>query len=59
MSELRESIRNVIDDIPSTLSKVKDYIKVFEDSPEIHKCSADLYVVCSFRSPPPLISAGD
>lgn len=44
MAEVRESIRNIIDYIPSTLSEAKTFISLFEGSPEIHKCSANLYV---------------
>ena len=44
MSEIRENVRNFIEDLPSRLSKAKAYIDIFEDSPELHQCSADLYV---------------
>lgn len=43
MSEIRESIRNFIDDLPLRISKAKEYIDIFKDSPELHQCSADLY----------------
>lgn len=44
MAEIRESVRNMIDEIPSTVSRAKQYIEIFEDSPELHRCNADLYV---------------
>lgn len=44
MAEIRESIRDTIDDIPVYVSKAKQYIEVFADTPELHKCNADLYV---------------
>ena len=43
MSEIRESVRNFIDDLPLRISKAKEYIDIFKDSPELHQCSADLY----------------
>ena len=44
MSEIRESVRNFIDDLPSSLSKAEKYIDIFNESPQLHQCSADLYV---------------
>ena len=44
MSEIRENVRNFVEDLPSRLSKAKAYIDIFEDSPRLHQCSADLYV---------------
>lgn len=43
MSEIRESVRNFIDDLPLRISKAKEYLDIFKDSPELHQCSADLY----------------
>ena len=43
MSEIRDSVRSFIDDLPLRFSKAKEYIDIFEDSPELHHCSADLY----------------
>lgn len=43
MAEIRESVRNIIDEIPLTLSGAKQYIEIFADSPELHRCNADLY----------------
>ena len=43
MSEIRESVRNFIDDLPLRLSKAKAYIDIFKESSELHQCSADLY----------------
>lgn len=43
MSEIRESVRNFIDDLPLRISKAKELIDIFKDSPELHQCSADLY----------------
>ncbi len=43
MSEIREIVREFTDDLPSRLSKTKDFIDIFEASPELHQCSADLY----------------
>lgn len=44
MSELRESIRSILDEIPSILANAKQYLDVFVESPRLHKCNADLYV---------------
>lgn len=44
MSEIREDVRNFIEDLPSRLSKAKEYIAIFQDSLQLHQCSADLYV---------------
>ena len=44
MAEIRESILDVINDIPMTLSRAQQYIDVFADFPKLHKCSANLYV---------------
>lgn len=44
MAEIRESIIDVIDVIPLTLSKAKQYLNIFADSSELHECSANLYV---------------
>ncbi|KAF6230427.1 hypothetical protein HO133_004769 [Letharia lupina] len=44
MSEIREDVRNFIEDLPSRLSKAKEYINIFQDSLQLHQCSADLYV---------------
>ena len=44
MSEIRENVRSFVEDLPSRLSKAKAYIDIFEDSPQLHQCSADLYV---------------
>ncbi len=44
MSEIREDVRGFIDDLPLRLSKAKEYIDIFNESPELHQCSADLYV---------------
>ena len=44
MSEIRESVRDFIEDLPMRLSRAKCYIDIFEDSSELHECSADLYV---------------
>lgn len=44
MSEIRESVRDFIEDLPLRLARAKSYIDIFEDSPELHECSADLYV---------------
>lgn len=44
MSELRENVRDFINDLPLRLSKAKDYIDIFKESAELHQCSADLYV---------------
>ncbi|KAI4261054.1 MAG: hypothetical protein L6R42_003739 [Xanthoria sp. 1 TBL-2021] len=44
MADIRESISDIVDGIPSTLSKAKQYLNIFADSPELHACSADLYV---------------
>ncbi len=43
MSEIRENVRDFIDDLPSRLSKTKEFGDIFEASPELHQCSADLY----------------
>ena len=43
MSELRDKVRNFIDDLPLRLSKAKEYIDIFQESSELHVCSADLY----------------
>ena len=43
MSEIRESVRNFIDDLPLRFSRAKEYIDIFKNSPELHQCSADLY----------------
>lgn len=45
MADLRESIRNFIEDLPNMLSRVKDYSTAFDDSRAMHECSADLYIV--------------
>ena len=44
MSEIRESVRDFIEDLPLRLARAKSYIDIFEDSPELHECSAELYV---------------
>ncbi|KAL8894995.1 MAG: hypothetical protein Q9192_003908 [Flavoplaca navasiana] len=44
MAEIRGNISDMFDGIPLRLSEVKQYLKIFEDSPELHQCSADLYV---------------
>lgn len=44
MAEIRGSISDMLDGIPLRLSGAKQYLKIFEDSPELHQCSADLYV---------------
>lgn len=44
MSEIRENVRDFIDDLPLRLSKAKEYIDIFQGSPQLHQCSADLYV---------------
>jgi len=44
MAEIRESVRNIVDEIPLIVSRAKQYIAIFADSPELHKCNADLYV---------------
>lgn len=44
MAEIRESVRNIVDEIPWVLSGAKQYIDVFGESLELHKCTADLYV---------------
>ena len=44
MAELREGISNIVDDIPRYLSRAEQYLEVFEDSPNLHQCSAALYV---------------
>ena len=44
MSEIRDSIQSIMEEIPSTLSTTDIYIDLFGQSPDIHKCSADLYV---------------
>ena len=44
MAEIRESVRNIVDEIPWTLSGAKQYIEVFPESCEVHKYNADLYV---------------
>lgn len=44
MSEIRENVRNFIDDLPLRLSKAKEYIDIFNQSPQLHQCSADFYV---------------
>ena len=44
MSEIRESVRSFMDDLPLRLSKAKEYIDIFKESPQLHQCSADLYV---------------
>lgn len=44
MSEIRENVRTFIDDLPSRLSRTKEYIDIFKESPQLHQCSADLYV---------------
>lgn len=44
MSEIRENVRNFIDDLPLRLSKAKEYIDIFNESLQLHQCSADLYV---------------
>ena len=43
MSEIRENVRNFIDDLPLRLSNAKEYIDIFESSLELHQCSAELY----------------
>ena len=44
MAEIRESVRNIVDEIPWVLSGAKQYIEVFAESLELHKCNAGLYV---------------
>ena len=44
MAEIRESILNIIHEIPWIVSRAKQYIEVFADSPELHRCNADVYV---------------
>ncbi|KAL8930796.1 MAG: hypothetical protein Q9208_000337 [Pyrenodesmia sp. 3 TL-2023] len=44
MSEIRDSIFDVVDVIPLTLSKAKQYLNIFPDYSKLHECSADLYV---------------
>lgn len=44
MSDIRENVGIFIDDLPSRLSKTKDYIDIFRESAELHQCSADFYV---------------
>lgn len=44
MSEIRESVQDFIEDLPARLGRAKGYIDIFEDSRELHECSADLYV---------------
>ncbi|KAL9040168.1 MAG: hypothetical protein Q9180_002080 [Flavoplaca navasiana] len=44
MAEIRGNISDMFDGIPLRLSEVKQYLKIFEDLPELHQCSADLYV---------------
>lgn len=44
MSEIREDVRDFIDDLPLRLSKAKEYIDIFKESPQLHQCSAALYV---------------
>ncbi|KAL8980794.1 MAG: hypothetical protein Q9205_004223, partial [Flavoplaca limonia] len=44
MAEIRGNISDMFSGIPLRLSEVKQYLKLFEDSPELHQCSADLYV---------------
>lgn len=44
MSEIRESVRSFMDDLPLRLSKAKEYIDIFRESTQLHQCSADLYV---------------
>ena len=44
MAEIRESIINVVEDIPRYLNRVEQYLEVFGDSLRLHECSAALYV---------------
>ena len=43
MAEIRGNISDMLDGITLRLSDIKQYLKIFEDSPELHQCSADLY----------------
>ena len=58
MAEIRESINNIVDDIPRYLYRVEQYVEVFGESRMLHQCSAALYVaildaldaiVCEFQ----------
>ena len=44
MAEIREAISQVITEIPSKLCLAKQYLDLFALSPDLHQCSADLYV---------------
>ncbi|KAL8857163.1 MAG: hypothetical protein Q9178_006218 [Gyalolechia marmorata] len=44
MAEIRRDISDMFGGIPLRLSEANQYLKIFEDSPEMHQCSADLYV---------------
>ena len=44
MSEIRENVQSFVEDLPSRLSKAETYIDIFKDSPQLHQCSANLYI---------------
>ena len=44
MAEIRECIRDIVLDIPLTLSKAEQYLGIFEESPKLHENTAALYV---------------
>lgn len=44
MTEIREAITEIVNDIPLQLSRAEQYLDIFEDSPRLHECSAALYV---------------
>ena len=43
MSDIRETVQGFIDDLPLRFSRAKEFIEIFEESLELHQCSADLY----------------